>query len=143
MRILVIIGAYLAACVVAAVAFGAAIAVTLLPSREYFVATIFGSALYTAPVIAVLAALPASVTIVYAERYGRRSALFYAGAGLVSAIVGLAAINAFLLAAGLHSQSGFKIDAGLPGAIARTSVLFGLPGLAGGLSYWWIAGRSA
>jgi hypothetical protein len=141
MRVLVIIGAYFVACVVAATAYAIMTAIMFASPAEYFLTTILG-AVYVSPVIAVLAALPASAAITYAERYGRRSAAYYVGTGAAAAVFGVAVIYSFLAVTGL-AASGLKLDVSFLAYLARMSVLFCIPGVAGGLSYWWIAGRRA
>src|SRR4051812_35382058 len=92
MRILAVVGAYLVSCLVAATVL-MAVTVLLLSPGDSPVAHIVGGALMVAPFVAVVAALPASAAIFYAERYRHRSAIFYAGAGLMSTIVCVVAIN--------------------------------------------------
>ena len=85
-------------------------------------------------VICFLAALPAVYVITLAEAYRVRSPAFYAAAGAGVAFVWWGAICAIVILAGAPFNSGL---------FAGGLLLFSLPGLIGGLVYWWFAGRTA
>ena len=84
-------------------------------------------------VICFLAALPAVYVITLAETYRVRSPAFYAAAGAGVAFAWWGAIYAiFFLPRG--SFNGGLFAGGL--------LVLSLPGLIGGLVYWWFAGRT-
>ena len=136
MRIRVIVGAYLAACVVAAILLSACIAFSFGAHPVLMAMSVPFSTLF----IAIFAALPASAAIYYAEQHGYRSPFFYVAAGFI--IVVVAAVELHLV--GGPPSPGRRH---VPGPFRETmelSLLFGLfPGLAGSLTYWSIAGQKA
>lgn len=85
-------------------------------------------------------ALPSTLpVIIYTESRGVRSPLFHGIAGVVSALVALGVYLAVFLLAGAPPKEIFR-SADL---VAGWLVLFGAPGVVGGLTYWLIAGRTA
>jgi hypothetical protein len=90
---------------------------------------------------AIFAFLPALVGIIYAERHTVRSAFFYGAGGIV---VGIASYALFALVLILQAGTakGFFGDM-TAWAIMSLILVFGVPGMAGGLVYWLIAGRNA
>lgn len=135
MRTRTIIGAYVVACLVGAILLGFCIVLIGLPLQLIFILTPL-LALW----IALLAALPASAAIFYAERHCYVHPGFYAAAGFVTVTV--AAVEIYLTG-GLPGPGSRRV----PGGFRETMqlvVLFGsFPGLAAGLVYWSIAGRNA
>jgi hypothetical protein len=148
-KLLTIAGAYIAASFVAGAILVAGIVwspgapigpidLHLLRITVLFVA--FVSAL-----VAALALLPAAVVTWYAEHRGKRSPLFYCGAGAVVALAALGIYVALLIwndtsAERLTSMGGAT---NAMAALAFTSGIFVLAGVSGGLTYWGIAGRKA
>ena len=92
--------------------------------------------------VAFLASLPGIGGIIYAERAGARSVLFYAAGGALAGIVSYG-LYALILVASAGTAKDFL--GGSPLTLLATSIvlLFGGPGLIGGFVYWLIAGRSA
>jgi hypothetical protein len=90
----------------------------------------------SATVICFLTALPAVYVISLAETYRLRSPAFYAAAGAGVALVPLVLI--FLLYGGSSPERPSSV-----GAIAGALLMLGVPGVIGGLVYWWVAGRTA
>ena len=125
LRVLAIVGAYLVASLVAS-----AIMVTIWvrPEVSDFLGTnpqrgaIWGLFVFMAVIIAVLTALPALAVIIYAERTGRRSLLFY----------GLACGGTALI-----------LGAAVARGVVTDTAIITLGGLAAGLVYWALAGRKA
>ena len=143
-RPLVIAAGYVGACLVAALALllvyagidatrggspGGADPVTALGS-------LYLGVKLAALVIGLFALVPAAAIIAYAERRGRRSPVFYGAAGALSALFAAAVVFGLQFAAGAPLPRGPVSTAGL-------FILFALPGLCGGLTYWAIAGRAA
>ena len=129
MRIILRVAAILAAYVVASlVASAVMVTIWVRPDVSDFLGTnphrgaIWGLFLFTAVIVAVLTALPALLVIIYAERVGYRSLLFYClTCGGTALIVG--------------------------GAVARGALtdwaIITIAGLVAGLVYWALAGRKA
>ena len=102
MRLMMVLVAYLASYLVAAIR---PMAGTVSPSpMDNAIAHTVGSALLATPFVTVFAALPATGTIAYAERYNRHSALFHGGAGMAGAPICLCAINVGVRAAVWHGS---------------------------------------
>lgn len=135
MRTRAVVGAYLVACLVGAILLSFCIVLLGSPLQLIFIL-----APLLALWIALLAALPASAAIFYAERHCYRSPGFYAAAGFATVIV--AAVEIYLTG-GLPAPGRRHV----PGGFRETMqlvVLFGsFPGVAAGLVYWSIAGRNA
>jgi hypothetical protein len=89
--------------------------------------------------IGLLAILPALPVLIYAEHNGVRSSLFYALSGSAAAVAVLSIYLAAFLLSGAPPQEVFHSARLVAGWIA----LAGVTGLAGGLAYWLIAGRTA
>jgi len=125
LRVLAIMGAYLVASLVASVVM---VMIWVRPDVSDFLGTnphrgaIWGLFLFIAVIVAVLTVLPALLVIIYAERVGHRSLLFYCLACGGTALI-------------------------LGGAVARGVLTdwatITLGGLAAGLVYWALAGRKA
>ena len=148
-RLLTIVGAYIAASVVAGVVLAAGILsqpggqvgpidLDFLQITAFFLAFVSG-------LVAVLALPPAIAVSWYAESRGKRSALFYGSAG---ALVSLVALGVFAALLAWNNTSGEPSTstggaAGVAAAIAVVAGFFVVAGVAGGLTYWAIAGRTA
>lgn len=137
MRILAIMGAYLVSCLAAATVLMAATMLALAPNDSP-IAHIVGTALFLTPFVAVFAALPAAAIIAYAERYDRRSALFYAAAGVAVAAICLGVLNVAFYALGWHGSRP-PMNAGHLVRLAGMLASYTFAGLVAGLTYWWIA----
>jgi hypothetical protein len=148
-RLLTIAGAYIAACLVA----GAIILAGMLwsPDREtgpidFALVQITALSLgFVSSLVAVLALPPAAAVSWYAERHGKRSPVFYGGAG---ALVSLAAVGLFvaLLIWRAPSEDRFASMDNATAALAGLAIamaFFAIAGIAAGLTYWAIAGRTA
>lgn len=147
-RLLRIGAAYIAACLVA----GAFIMIAMVgsPGRELgpidleiVQVTVFFLGFVSA-LVAILALLPAALVSWYAERKGKRSAIFYGGAG---ALVSLVALGIFAAVLALRDPSSASLEpmgnvGGTLAVIAATAAFFALAGVAAGLTYWAIAGRT-
>jgi hypothetical protein len=96
--------------------------------------------------VAVLALIPTLIVGIYAERAGVRSPMFYALAG---AAIGLCVLGLYGLGLIWGSDrplsEALPPDAanGLPAIIAGATAVVAFAGIAGGLTYWAIAGRNA
>jgi hypothetical protein len=101
--------------------FDAAIWIVLWPSA----AGLMGTALLMLP-IAAFSLLPSTILIFWGETRGIRSGVFYVFSGAIASLVAAALFN-FLLGARDIGGIGW----------------FLFPGFAGGLAYWWIAGKDA
>jgi hypothetical protein len=88
MRILQVIGAYLVSCLATATLMMAA-SLWLSPGGDNPLLLITSGAFF----VALFAAIPAAAVIIYAERTGRRSASFFAGAGALVALVCAITLN--------------------------------------------------
>jgi hypothetical protein len=138
-RILVIIGAYLVSCLAAATVLMAATALTL-PPIDNRIAHLLGAAFLLTPFVAGFAALPASAIIAYAERYDRRSEIFYAAAAVAVAVICLGVLNIGFYAVGWHRERPM-MDAGYFVRLAGMLASYVFAALVAGLTYWWIAGH--
>jgi hypothetical protein len=104
---------------------------------------------FTIPFTTLLAALPAAGIITFAERRSIRSPMFYAAMGAVAAAATLLGIAVFvrimqIVNTGPTASGGPPTDwIALVVAFAVGALLFGLPGVIGGLTYWAKAGRDA
>jgi hypothetical protein len=78
----------------------------------------------------------------YAERHGKHSPLFYGGAGAAVGLVALG-IYAALLFWNDASSERFHSTSGVFTIIAAAAGFFAVAGVAGGLTYWALAGRTA
>ena len=135
-RIFVILAGYLGACLGAGfvLTLGWWVAGVLSPQSRSPVMplmVIFPGSLLASGYIAVFALLPTLCVMAFTEFMKVRSTMFY----------GLAGATAAILAYCLYTAVFFR-------EVSLSVVLGGLvfvavPGLAGGLIYWWIAGRSA
>lgn len=145
-RPLAIAGGYVGACLAAGlallVAYAALGAAPAAPAGGSGWLTALGS-LYLGVklagfVIGLLALAPAAVIIIFAERRGLRSPVFYGAAGALSAV------TAATIVFGLQFAAGAPLSALSQGRVplAGLFALFAVPGLAGGLAYWLIAGRN-
>jgi len=134
MRTRVIIGAYLVAC------FAAAAALFVVVTASLDVRLAFLVALWAIPAVTLLAALPASAAIFYAERHRYLSPLFYTAVGFVTVIV--AAVELYLTD-GLPSPGRRHVPGGFRETMQLVVVFGSIPGLIAGLVYWSIAGRNA
>jgi hypothetical protein len=92
--------------------------------------------------VAFLALLPGICGIIYAERTGGRSVLFYAAGGNLAGIVAYG-LYALILVVSAGTAKDFLGGRPLVAHAISVALLFGGPGLVGGLVYWLIAGRSA
>ena len=148
-RLLTIAGAYIAASVVA----GCVLAAGLLSQPggqvgpidlEFLQITAFFLA-FVSGLVAVLALPPAIAVSWYAERRGKRSALFYGSAGAVVSLVALGVYAALLAWNNTSGEPSTSTGgaAGVAAAIAGIAAFFAIAGVAGGLTYWAIAGRKA
>ncbi len=96
--------------------------------------------------VAVLALIPTLIVGVYAERAGVRSPLFYAVAGAAIGLCVLALYGLGLIWGSSRPLSeALPPDAaiGLPAIVAGAAAVVAFAGIAGGLTYWAIAGRKA
>lgn len=96
---------------------------------------------FVSSLVAILALVPAALVSWYAERHGKHSPLFYGGAGAVVGLVALG-IYAALLFWNDASSERFHATSGAFTIIAAVAGFFALAGVAGGLTYWAIAGRT-
>jgi hypothetical protein len=133
-RIVVLFLAYLLACVAASAVFTIGMLTPHwddLASSGLPPAAIWAIVAVGAPIIGVVAALPAALIVAIAEGFAWRSAIFYGALGGALA---------------LALSYGFD----LPGDISRPETYFvherqvlAAAGIAGGLVYWLFAGRNA
>lgn len=149
-RTLVLLGGYAGACIAAALAlllvyaigYAGGVSSMVGPRASGGAERLGGLSMATlmASVYVGVFALPSTLpVIIYTERKGVRSPLFYGIAGAVSALVALGVYLVVFLLAGAPPKEIFRSAKLLAGWL----VLFGVPGLAGGLTYWLIAGRTA
>ncbi len=147
-RLITIAFAYVAASIVAGAILGFALVYTpdstwgpfdldLVQTTALFVSMVSGF-------VALLALVPTLVIGIYAERTAVRSPLFYVAAG---AAIGLCALGLYGIAL-IWSSSGplseaLPSDAAAVAIIASVVAVVALAGIAGGLTYWAIAGRKA
>ena len=133
-RIFVVIFAYFAACIAAAVILTIG---TLTPELDDLAAAGFHSGamwvviFISAAVIAAIAMLPAMLVIALAEGFAWRSIVIY---GLLGAVLALS------LSYGLDF-AGYVGDP--DGLLAREREVLAASGIAGGFVYWLLAGRRA
>jgi hypothetical protein len=106
------------------------------------IAAVFGFLVFGAIWVGVLALLPSLAVIIYAERTAQRSARFYA---VIGALAGPTAYLIYILL--MATSSGFQGTEALFAQLVTTGLFtlafFGTAGIAGGLVYWGLAGRSA
>jgi hypothetical protein len=135
-RILVMFLAYVLACVGASAVFTigmltpdwAELASSGLPSVAILAIVAIG-----APIIGVVAALPAALVVAIAEGFAWRSVLFYAALGGALALA---------LSYGVDLNWGGEVSQ--PASyFAHERQVLAAAGIAGGLVYWLFAGRSA
>jgi hypothetical protein len=95
--------------------------------------------------VAVLALPAAAAVSWYAERRSKRSAFFYCGAGAMVSLVALGIYVALLIWNDTSAErfSSMGEAAGVAAALAVITSVFVIAGVAGGLTYWAIAGRKA
>ena len=94
--------------------------------------------------VGLLAVLPAVYLISLAEARRWRSALYYAAAGAGVALAWVGVPTLLISATRRYPYAGAAPAAwGTWGTSATTLLMLSLPGLVGGLVYWWIAGRTA
>ena len=144
-RALIVLAGYAGACIAASVLlafiYSLAYVRSIVSGTDSHAATalsylgmLSGFVLLGIKLVAVVALLPAMAIIIYAERRGIRSALFYGAAGaVVPQLVGVV----FLI---LMLSTNPQMDAF---AVPVWVMIFGPPGLVGGIAYWAIAGRRA
>ena len=149
-RMVVIVGGYAGACVAAGLVLFLVFYAIGHASRASPMVGLGASggfealgSLYMATVLAsiyvgVFALLPTLPVIIYTERKGVRSPLFYGIAGAASALVAIGIYLAVFLLAGAPPSEIFRGASMLVGWL----LLFGAPGIVGGLAYWLIAGRT-
>jgi hypothetical protein len=133
-RIFFILAGYVGA------AFGAGLLLTLelwlagllVPDSPNSVMIILPGTLVAGTYIALFALVPTVLVMAYTEFWRMQSALFYGAAGMVVAVLGYALYVLLLIEPDFGSRI---LLGGLP--------FVALPGLAGGLIYWSIAGRNA
>jgi hypothetical protein len=132
-RMLVVFGGYLGACLGAALTLAAILWTVAAVSRGTMppLTIVVPSTLYAGILIGAFTLLPALAFIAVAEWTRIRAPVFYAIAGVAAAILAYILYLAFL------SLPGTTI-----GTVLGGLVFFGLPGLVGGLVYWGIAGRN-
>ena len=152
-RFAVIVGGYVAACLVAGLVFLLALALkhhhklegpgsleapgSLLSEVLIFIGLIIFIGSYVG-----FFALPAAPPgIIYAERKGVSSIIYYAIGGVVTGIVSYG-LYALLLILGAGTAKGFVGEDPL-GFVMTWIAGFGLWGLLSGLTYWLVAGRGA
>jgi len=141
-RFLKIVVGYLAASLVAGFVYSIALAFKFSSGvGQGSRLALAGTALFSV-YVAFLALLPGIGGIMYAERAGARSVVFYAAGGALAGIVSYG-LYALILVASAGTAKDFL--GGSPLTLLATSIvlLFGGPGLIGGFVYWLIAGRSA
>ena len=96
------------------------------------------------PLTFLLALLPAAAVIVYAEPRGVRSPVAYALLGVLVAVVSVVgAVVVVDLVTYRPSYSAVTPPAEIIRQLALGCLLFVIPGLCGGLTYWAKAGRHA
>jgi hypothetical protein len=150
-RLLRIVLAYVAASLVAGAILGFALVYRPgSPVGQVDVDFIEIAALFLSMVsgfVALFALIPTLAVGIYAERNGIRSPAFYAAAG---AGIGLCALGLYALVLVLGAGGGIgdtfpsgDAATGFFVFLAATVVAVALAGIAGGLTYWAIAGRTA
>lgn len=98
--------------------------------------------IHASTIIGTMALIPAALVILFAEATKRRSATFYGAAGAGVALLWAAVwmLIGMLLDSGYSAVGPFARGAQ---AFAGAMLIVSLPGLAGGLVYWLVAGRTA
>jgi hypothetical protein len=98
--------------------------------------------IHASTIIGAVALIPAVLVVLFAEATERRSATFYGAAGVGVALLwaGVLMLFGMLFASGYSAVGPFAQGAW---AFAGAMLIIGLPGLAGGLMYWLVAGRTA
>jgi hypothetical protein len=138
-RVIVILAGYLAACLAVGLVMSVDLAAKYSDSAGKAAGLLIAGAVLIAFYAAILALLPAFLGIVYAERTGVTSILYYAVGGGVTGIVAYG-LFALLLILGAGTAKGFV--SGHPALFLLSWIVsFGAPGLVGGLVYWLVAGR--
>jgi hypothetical protein len=90
--------------------------------------------------VAIFSMPPSILGIIYAERIHARSIFFYASGGVLVGWVSYG-LYALLLIFGAGTTKGFIRDGEQVKFWLTLNLLFGGPGLVGGLVYWLVAGR--
>jgi hypothetical protein len=138
-RVTAILAGYLAACLAASLVFSVVLAAKYSDSIGKGAGLLIGGTVLIAIYAAILALLPGLLGIIHAERTGVTSILYYAVGGALTGIVAYG-LFALLLIWSAGTAKGFV--SGDPAQFLLSwIVLFGAPGLAGGLVYWLVAGR--
>jgi hypothetical protein len=136
-RVLVMLFAYVVACITAAAVFTVGILGVdwnSVSSATPVTAVIVVIAATVAAIMGYYAALPTALVIVFAEAFGWRSALLYAAAGGALALA---------LSYGFGPPNGIDTIT-QPEAFGAIELrLLAASGIAGGLVYWLFAGRRA
>ena len=133
-RIVVVIFAYLLACIAASIVFTIGILTpeldgsALFASRDDALGVVIA---LTALLFALLALLPALLVIVLSEGFALRSSLLYAALGCVVVLSVIYSLNATGYVGELNVSDG------------HTREVLAATGIAGGLVYWLFAGRRA
>ena len=133
-RIVVVIFAYLLACIAASIVFTIGILTPELDGSGLFAArgnTLGLVVALTAVLFAFLALLPASLVIVLGEAFALRSSLLYAALGCLVVLSVIYSLDV----------SGYVGELNV--ADGHTREVLAATGIAGGLVYWLFAGRKA
>ena len=139
-RVTVIFAGYLGACLAAGLVFSVVLAARYSDSIGKGAGLLITGTVLIAIYAVIVALLPAFLGIIYAERAGVNSILYYAVGGALTGIVAYGFLFAPLLISSAGTTKGFV--AGNPAQFLLSwIVLFGASGLAGGLVYWLVAGR--
>jgi hypothetical protein len=93
--------------------------------------------------VGLLAALPAVYLISLAEARRWRSAVYYAVAGAGAALPWVGLLTLLISVTRRYPGAAAPRAAWGMWEVATTLLVLSLPGLVGGLVYWWIAGRTA
>jgi hypothetical protein len=140
-RVTVILAGYLAASLAAGLVFSVVLAAKYSDSIGNGAGLLIAGTVLIAIYAAILALLPAFLGIIYAERTGVTSILYYAVGGALAGIVAYG-LFALLLISSAGTTKGFGSEN--PSQFLLSWIVgFGAPGLAGGLVYWLVAGRKA
>jgi len=143
LRIVWIIVAYLVASTAAGAVIAVAAWVAGLVGNPVELASLPYGLLAGGILVAVFAALPCAAIIGYAEREGRRTLPFHLAAG---GLTGIGTLLGSVLLLGGISPRGLQVhppDAEGAAALGMVAIAVAMAGLAGGLVYWALAGRSA
>jgi hypothetical protein len=136
-RDLAILLGYLAASLAAGFMYSVVFAFEYRARADLVLPLTLGVGLYVA-----IFALPLSILgIIYAKRANARSIFFYASGGV---LVGWLSYGLYvlLLIISAGTTKGFMRDGGQVTFWLTLNLLFGGPGLIGGLVYWLVAGRN-